>query len=81
MSDLRSVLKSHKLCSHVSLARFFLCQMTMSFPDVWDYAVHVSLMHTCHNYTNFNYTYNVVSVLRWSSQSHIVKFNSHALLV
>ena len=28
---------------------------------------------TCHNYMNFNYTYNVVSVLHQSSHSHIVK--------
>jgi hypothetical protein len=31
-SDSRSVLKLHELCSRANLARFFLHQMTMSFP-------------------------------------------------
>jgi hypothetical protein len=36
---------------------------------------------SCHDYTNFNYMYNVVSVLRQISHcSHIVKIDSHALL-
>jgi hypothetical protein len=38
------------------------------------------ILSVCHDYTNFNYMYNVVSVLCQISHSHIVNIDSHALL-
>jgi hypothetical protein len=79
MSDLRSVLKAHKLCSHASLTRFFFINDDV-FSLMSRTTIYVSFVHTCHNYMNFNYMYNAVSVLCWSSQLHIVKIDSHAHL-
>jgi hypothetical protein len=76
-SDSRSVLKVHKLCSHASLARFFFIDdnvfSLMSGTTLFMYPLYIA----CHDYKNFNYMYNAVSVLCRISQSHI---NSHAHL-